>query len=62
MFGMFCCGSALEAPRAGTRVAANKTKTIGSLSSAQGDDERILEFTNDDDATHASARCLIFMY
>jgi hypothetical protein len=23
---MFCCGSALEAQRAGTRAAANKTK------------------------------------
>jgi hypothetical protein len=55
MFGMFCCGSALEAQRAGTRAAANKTKTIGSLSSAV----TMKEFTNDDDA---SAGCLIFMY
>jgi hypothetical protein len=30
---MFCCGSALEAQRAGTRAAANKNKNkIGSLS------------------------------
>ena len=28
---MFCCGSALEAQRAGTRTAGNKTKTRGSL-------------------------------
>jgi hypothetical protein len=27
MIMMFCCGSALEAPRAGTRAAPNKGKT-----------------------------------
>jgi hypothetical protein len=34
---MFCCGSALEAQRAGTRAAANKSKnkTRGSLLRAQ---------------------------
>jgi hypothetical protein len=34
---MFCCASALEAQRAGTRAAANKSKskTSGSLSRAR---------------------------